>query len=112
MLLLILKAKYNIRASLAAQDALQPAGGALMLPRTSLSVIRTKEVRKSQLKDMHECTYSLILDDTDTLDNNEEATARDKDYFFALITTVRLTTDMGNEKCIFYIYNCCFGVFF
>lgn len=40
---------------------------------------------------------------TDTLDNgDEEATAHDKDYFFAL-TTVRLTTNMGNEKCIFYI---------
>lgn len=41
---------------------------------------------------------------TETLDIDEEATAHDIDYFFAL-TTVRLTTEMGNEKkSIFYIY--------
>lgn len=40
---------------------------------------------------------------TDTLDTvDEEATARDKDYFFAL-TTVRLTTHMGKENNAFFI---------
>lgn len=39
---------------------------------------------------------------TDTLDIVEEkATAHDKNYFPAS-TTVRLTTDMGNEKNLFF----------
>lgn len=47
---------------------------------------------------------------TDTLDI-VEATAHDKDYFFAL-TTVRLTTDRGNEKMLFLYKRDVLGFYF
>lgn len=54
---------------------------------------------------MNAQTYRILLD-THRHTVDKEATAQDKDYFFAL-TTVRLTTDMGKKKKkkhFFYTY--------